>query len=60
MTFLDIRKTFDDELEAYFGREMGDPEPWYAELERRCAEHPEWLPYRKKAAVYELAAEAGA
>lgn len=57
MTFLDIRKEFDDELEIYFARELEDSEPWYEKLEARCARHPEWPPYRKKAAVYELAAE---
>ncbi len=58
MTFLERRKQFDDELEIYYGRELEDSEGWYAELEKTSAQHPDWLPYRKKAAVYELAAEA--
>ncbi len=57
MTFLDRRKQFDDELDIYYGRELEDSEPWYEKLDERCARHPEWLAYRKKAAVYELAAE---
>lgn len=55
--FLSIRDTFDQELEQYYSQPMIDREPWYAELNRRRDDNPDWAPYRHKAMIYELAVE---
>lgn len=47
---------FRAELDAFYSQGPADISALDAALERRCEAHPEWLPWQRKAALYEVAA----
>ena len=57
MPFIDERADFEKELDACYSRWPADVSDLAAEIARRSAERPEWLPARRKALTYEVMSE---
>ncbi|MFW6255181.1 MAG: pyruvate formate lyase family protein [Candidatus Sumerlaeota bacterium] len=57
MGFIDEYESFQSELDAYYASYPSDMSEVEAEIDRVSAEHPEWGPCRRKAIIYETAAE---
>ena len=47
---------FRAELDAHYARGPANIRALDEAVERRCGAHPEWLPWQRKAALYEVAA----
>ena len=57
MAFLRERGAFEAELEAYYSDYPADTAELAQHMDVIGAQHPEWLPYRRKALIYETVAE---
>jgi len=56
MLFLNEREQFEHELDLHYAAYPSDLSHVEDELDEQSARHPEWLPYRRKAMVYEVLA----
>jgi len=56
MPFLDERRQFEQELDAFYATYPSDVSHILREMDEASAQHPEWSPYRRKAMVYEIIA----
>ena len=57
MSFHTERQAFEEELDDYYASYPSDLAGLEAELHALSAAHPEWLPYARKAAGYEIMAQ---
>ena len=55
-SFLDERAEFEREFDAFYSTYPVDVSDIVREMNGISAQHPEWLPYRRKALIYETAA----
>jgi trans-4-hydroxy-L-proline dehydratase len=57
LRFINEYEDFQSELDGYYASYPSDMSEVEAEIDRVSAEHPEWGPCRRKAIIYEIAAE---
>ena len=57
MSYVDEKALFDQEMDTYYAGLNTDITYLEDELHRESSEHPEWLPYQRKARGYQWMAE---
>ena len=57
MSFIDERRQFEREFDEFYSTYPIDVSDVEREMDELSAAHPEWLPYRRKALIYETAAK---